>query len=597
MPAGLRKFVLSKEFDNADMTLQKTYNLSSEQTTKMGDEIMSAIYNDEDLSTAVENIKQVVVPSPVDNTNWKDFLADMLKLEIWPLRELFGQELTTVLGSGQISTAGWPPFRVLLRPLTYSGAATEVAQAAKFSLMGAHLRKRLRDLIMSRVKGVRVDAQVRDSLIRPVEFGGVGMDRQTADTAIVEMNQLISQVKIMSEDQYADWLAEDTQKKTEAEKSTSTEPETSEDKEIAEIRAKMPSAPSIQSVLDASVEKTLTEFPYKPTDPYLARRLQHVIASRFRDVRSSFDVQRLLCRDPKVGGMGLDKPMADQISAKIEEAYKTFHDPIMAEEKQKLEKQAEIQHQKIEERKERESEEHAQWYQERILARKKKEKQKKKLVETMRETMSAYAAGPTTPIAVPTDIKEQKKETARFGHMVQAVNAGAKSVTPATEQTVPVIPSAAAVLTAGRVARPEIKVSMETVKLQKAQSDIKPHMDGVVSATTAKRGPRLVGLVEELRSLTPAKFRRLGKDPEASTQKILQKIDIMGQESFKKRLSGIQAWQASPLQEAYVRLVSESFKQGKPIVDLANEKRAAGEDVLRPEEVNAIISLNSKLHY
>jgi len=208
--------------------------------------------------------------------------------------------------------------------------------------------------------------------------------------------------------------------------------------------------------------------------------------------------------------------------------------------------------------------------------------------------------------SLPMDVKEQQKETQRFGEMVPAVAAGATPVAPikpsvpplartgAGSQSVPVAGSQP-VPTAGRLARPEIKVSMETVKLQATQSGMKPRMDDVMAGGAG--GPRLVGPMQELRSLTLSEFRRMAKDPEAAAQKILQKIEILSQESFEKRTEGVRAFQASPLQETYVRLVSESFKLGKSVVEVAEQKRATGEDALLPEEVSAVISLNSKLHY
>jgi hypothetical protein len=44
-------------------------------------------------------------------------------------------------------------------------------------------------------------------------------------------------------------------------------------------------------------------------------------------------------------------------------------------------------------------------------------------------------------------------------------------------------------------------------------------------------------------------------------------------------------------------LLQASFAAGKPVSALAEEKRKAGEDVPSPEELAAIISLNSKLHF
>ncbi len=319
MPAGLRAFVMSKEFNDADTTLQKKYNLTSPQVIAMGDDVMAAIENDENVSEMVASVRASVVPSPVSEAQWKDFLSDMLQLEIWPLRELFGLELTSLLNDQQIATATWPQFRVLFRPLTYSGAASEVAALVGVSLINPHQRERLRDLIMSRAKGIRVDAQIRDALLRPIDFGGLGLSQEMADKTIRAMNDLISQVQVMSEDEYANFLAEESHKKIEA-TAKKAESASSEDPEITAIRAKMVSPTVPQSVLEESVEKTVMSLSNLPTDPHLTSRLRHIVSSRFRDIRSAFEMRQMLTRDVGVGGMGFDEAISAQIAEAVEQS-------------------------------------------------------------------------------------------------------------------------------------------------------------------------------------------------------------------------------------------------------------------------------------
>ncbi len=583
MPDGLRKFVLSQAFEDADTNLQKTYQLTPEQTTAMGDAVMAAIYG-QDLASTIDTIKQVVVPAALPEEKWKTFLADMVKLELWPIRELFGSELTDVLNQHQIGTGGWPTERVLLKPLSYSGAATETASMAGFTLMGPQMRERLRDLIVSKSKGVRTDAQVRDVLTRSGDFGGLGLDGAGADKTLAVMNNILSSVKVMSEDEYSSWLAESAKPKAEVPAEEGAEL-TEEDQEIAQIKAKMPKASKApETVLEQAIDKTFDQIGYDVADNYLSNRLRHIISSRFRDVRTSLEVKQLLMRDSKVGGMSLDEGLADRLTHEIEDAYKTYHDAIYKEEEGRLVKQKEEQKIKIDERREREAKEHAKWYEERILAKKETESKQKELAAQMKSTYQAYIAGPTTPLAGahPLEAKEQRRETERFGTMVPAAAAGATAI--AEKGTAP---------STGKAARPEVKVSAPTAKLAaEAPIALKPKMQDI-----ARTSPKLVGPAEELHNMTLATFRRLSSDPEEAATKIMEKIDTLGQESFEKRSAGIKAWQQSPLQRAYVSLVGESFRSGKPVTEIAEQKRTGGEDTLLPPEVAAIISLNSKLHY
>lgn len=140
------------------------------------------------------------------------------------------------------------------------------------------------------------------------------------------------------------------------------------------------------------------------------------------------------------------------------------------------------------------------------------------------------------------------------------------------------------------VAKPGVKVSMPTVELAKAAAP--KTLDGMTYG-----GPKLIGLIGELKALTVSEFRRLSKDPDAAAKKVIQKVETLGQESFERRVEGIRAFQSSPLQGAYMSLVAESFSSAKPVAALADEKRKAGADALSSDEVAAVMKLNSALHF
>lgn len=120
----------------------------------------------------------------------------------------------------------------------------------------------------------------------------------------------------------------------------------------------------------------------------------------------------------------------------------------------------------------------------------------------------------------------------------------------------------------------------------------KPSVDAV-----RHERPRLVGLLGELAALTRQEFRRMGETPDAAAEEVKEKIETVGKDSAKDRIRAVEAFRASPIHAEYVALVGESFKTQTPIADVIAKRRAKGEDVLTPEEIAAIIQLNSKLHY
>ena len=294
-----------------------------------------------------------------------------------------------------------------------TAARLAVARMANIQLVG-QVRERLRDLIVSKVKGIRIDAQIEEQLARPADFGGLGLSKDQARAAMDAINDILKRARVMPEDEYSAWLAEDMRQKT----ATAPVPVTSvtpdeDGEEIAAIRSKMPRpVRDTASVLALSTGMILKRLTVKPADEYLAKRLENIVSTRLRDVRNRGEVLMKLMRDSKVGGLGLERKEAEKTADQVEEGYKEFHEIISQEEKSKLDEQLKDQERKIEARKKREAEEHARWFEEKVKAKETQDETQKKMVEQMR----VLAQGFTTPIQVhPLDIKEKRKEEKAFG--------------------------------------------------------------------------------------------------------------------------------------------------------------------------------------
>ena len=201
-----------------------------------------------------------------------------------------------MLEAERIAPIGWPTTHVYFRPLTYSGAATEVAQIVGFTLSGGQIRERLRELIVSKVKGVRVDSQVLETLSRGADFGGLGLDKGMAEKTLVAMKDILSRATVISEDEYGSWLSREAREKTNVEYGMSNVVgKTEDEKEIESIQAKMQVAqPKAATELDAALEETFARVTYRPPSEYLTSRLRNAISSRLRDVRSAEELRQLL---------------------------------------------------------------------------------------------------------------------------------------------------------------------------------------------------------------------------------------------------------------------------------------------------------------
>lgn len=576
IPPTFIHFLLSSKYAKSVDSLKKDFQISEDDISFISDLDRLVLSGELDLDSYL-----VAIEDEFGRT-WKPEDLDRLEAKLLserfvPFGDLLKPSAIEAAKSAELVLPAVPHYQVYAKPLTFSGAATEVAATVGFSLMGA-TRERLRELIVSKVKGVRVDSQVLETLSRGADFGGLGLDKPMAEKTLAAMKDILSRATVISEDEYGAWLSREARGKINDEiRMTNEGGKTEDEEEIESIQAKMQVAqPKAATELDAALEATFARVSYRPPSEYLTNRLRNAISSRLRDVRSAEELRQLFRRDTKVGGLALDQAQSEVIAKTVEENYREFHDRISIEEKKKIDQQLTDQQRKIEDRRRREVEDHARWYEERVRQRKDEEAGQKKASEEFRQS---FARVPATPL----ERKERRIEKEKYGELVQPYD-GSLLPSPVKSE------------------RPGVSVSKATVEISKAAATVRPSVDAVRRAaepTGAVRGagPLLYGLIGELGSLSIAEFRRLAKSPEDAVKKISQKIEILGQESFEKRMEGIRAYQASPLQASYVALVAESFRQARPVAELAEEKRAAGGDALSPDEIAAIVSFNSTLHF
>lgn len=107
--------------------------------------------------------------------------------------------------------------------------------------------------------------------------------------------------------------------------------------------------------------------------------------------------------------------------------------------------------------------------------------------------------------------------------------------------------------------------------------------------------PKIMGPIEELQFLDLTNFRRLGKTPSEITAKIFNKIKLLERDGYEKMIAGISAWKRSQVSRLYLRLAQESILANQPLKDYVTAKTRQGQESLSWEEIEAIISLNSKL--
>lgn len=109
--------------------------------------------------------------------------------------------------------------------------------------------------------------------------------------------------------------------------------------------------------------------------------------------------------------------------------------------------------------------------------------------------------------------------------------------------------------------------------------------------------PKTMGPIEELKFLDPISFRRLDKDPNKACLKVIEKINLLEQEQYSKRLEGIKAWRLNSVNQLYLNIGEMAIGENKPVDIVIEEKRTAGEEYLNSEEFEAIMNLNKQLRF
>ncbi|MFZ4632161.1 MAG: hypothetical protein ACOYL8_03075 [Patescibacteria group bacterium] len=107
--------------------------------------------------------------------------------------------------------------------------------------------------------------------------------------------------------------------------------------------------------------------------------------------------------------------------------------------------------------------------------------------------------------------------------------------------------------------------------------------------------PKIMGPIEELQFLDLVNFRRLGRTPEEITAKIFSKIKLLEADGYDKMILGVRAWRQSPINHLYLKMMKEAINKGMTIKDFALASQKENKDYLSYLEIEAILSMNSKL--
>lgn len=532
----------------------------------------------------------------------KKLVSDIAGFRLLPLNGYLGDVDGFIRSLGG-DPSSYPETRIKIQEMTTDSAVKDVERIVGTTDLPHRLKSRFEDALRSFFKGVRTESQLIDLLTRPEKIGGVGLEMDVAKEVVMKADEERRSVVIEDEpvggavppkpvvpapssaptdevsgEQRGATASRPTPPEKPKSDFTTIHPE--DEEEIEMMRKRIPEDAEQKSAeTDAKIKASVEEL-FKAagvgagSSETLQARFKKIIENRLRDIRDQLETLEILVQPKELGGMSLSQDDARRIVALIEAKLKSVHE---MHQEQVKEKKSQWVSEKAHEAVERDERQKAE-------AQVAREEAFKHATERTKKPVSTSGSKPVPPGNLP----------------VPAGNAAAP-VPPTLPKPTSRPPMTAAPKPTGQgsvIATPPNQVPKTPVRTSVPQAmpaptPVKPPAKPVMSDVKGPR-PAATGPVEELRTTTIEDFRRLSKDPSAAAGKIKDKVDLLAEDSYAKKMQGIAAWNESGVYRLYMEMMGEAL-EGKPMDEVISSRQAEKKPVLSKEEMNAIVQLGISL--
>jgi len=338
------------------------------------------------------------------------------------------------------------------------------------------------------------------------------------------------------------------------------------------------------------------------------KRFEEIILNRLRDIRDDQETQDMLTRSVKIGGVDLDYNQAQKVGQALKQKiadYQAEGIDLSALASRELASQAEIYQQ--EGVAEQEIDVAAKPAKLEIIAPRAEEKNIEDLLQEKKT--------PFEQLAKKEEIKKELSQGNEIANPLVAEIEKESSFAKALEDKEEFLESREELMAPPEIQAPQLKdppvsqpVEIKEPTWEKTETlnqdqEIAPVSSPIIRKTEpenfsrpkvedVKFAAKLVGPVEELASLSIADFRRISRKPEQAAAKILDKLELLAEESLLKKEQGIYALKSSALYKAYADVMNAAMLQGKTL-----EQIIADNPLMSFDEFKAIRDLNKNLKY
>lgn len=565
LPQAVQDFILSPERSKINAEIVKKFKLTPEQEDLFFEITDKVIFKEIQLENFFAEVEKKIGLEPKKS---KELSLEILGNIFLPLDSFLGnvQSVIKKLGGDPNEFA---VEHIALQKISIEDLAEEILKEANISAKDSGLKRRLKNIIASRFSEARDDEETIAAMTRGTKSGGLGMDEETAEKMMQIIRAKIGEFQLSENvnvpmvkpkpkliantlPKPPDGLPIASIKKTtpltstERSKLLKSRPifDIEDEREIEYQKKQIEKKKIINEAinLDKEVEKSIQNMIKKGKlsfrEESLKQRFFNIVSARFRDVRDKNETMDILVRDRSAGGLGLKDTDARKVLNFIEIEFSALN---------KLRKKTEFQ--KLEEWKRIKEEE-----------KKQKTEREEKKEEGDLEKRWTKLTGKTEPTKTPSVVPQP-------------------SLSP--NQAIPTPPKSPSA--PSKISSPPPQTPF------KSPTSSKPKMEDI------KFAPRLTGPIDELRQMTLVDFRRLAPTPRQAIEKIKDKIELLEDESYTKKIEGIRAWKESEPSRVYFEILNKSLTEMMPVVDILKERADKNLKTFSQEEFSALIELSKEL--
>jgi len=577
LPQLLKDFLSRNQlvlFNNSLLTNYQIKNELRGALVNLENELLLRIVSVENLSEQIKLRLQIT-----DEKRIHDIAQDIYNEFCGPVRWFFPQlkERVTKIGFNLNETDLFP----LAQPQTTSNAAISDV-VSQIGDVPKNVAEKVRKLVESVIKNQQCDSEkIENDLKSPMSSGGIGLGAYNARTVVMALEDYLAVYAFSDIPDRTEWS------EPKKELPPTLDPATigkdilapSEARELtaaADVAQEIASSP-LSAHQKSLVEAVLTAESLEGQSVDVQRRWKKIVEARIGGARGSEKTKALLEASEASGGLGMTADESRRLAELLEQTVSGFEK--RREEFSVIEKIAQVKQQS-----------------EGILAGPEAADRAgqnqlnarfvsmfgKNAVEEMRKETHREIESPE--IAHPGERAMSHVAPLNFvAPTVQATPAPIEIKVPSAEpKYVPKVPDKLRALIDAE--NPIFPLKTPAAPLQKKSSDIRP-------------GMKLVGPIDELRTMSMVDFRRLSPDVSVRIQKIRSRIEVIAQDGPHEKIRAIQAFEQSDPVRLYRDVLKRSLIQQRSSDDLRADDKKAGKDYLEEDEILALRQFLTQIRY